>query len=350
MRVGLLGALALLVGPAPAFAVEDIPVDEGAGYRHERTDITFPSELGGMPRNWLRDFGADRYDVAAIYESADKSTFLSVYVYRAGLPDTSLWFDRLVPIMAEREGSRPAADATLTPAPFTPTGSDTATGLALAYDTAPEERYKATGALIFPHGPWLIKFRATSARLDAEAIAQLLKEVESSLYRPEPDYLSPAAYLVKPCATQLATGPAKALAPKLENVVAFSAVMGGIAASTDEEGAKVPLIASHWCRDAPFESLGVYRPDEATDRYVLAIGDSGNVVQVGVALPQLPGMGRAEDALPLIFSEAERTTLLAILDRAPTPAQAIEIANGAEALAISDREGNIELLIGSPDE
>ena len=178
---GLLATLGLLLAAAPALAAEDIEVPEKAGFRHERTQIGFPASIGEMDRNWVRDFGTGQYDVAALYQTDDQATFLTLYVYRAGLPDTSIWFDRLVSVMTAREGFHPASQASLEPALYRPAGSDTPTGLALAYDLAPGQPNTATGAILFPHGPWLIKLRATSSSMDAAELSRLLGEVERTL-------------------------------------------------------------------------------------------------------------------------------------------------------------------------
>lgn len=133
----LLAATCLALASVPVAAAEEIEVPPDAPFIHERTSIVFPPRLGDLHRRWVRDYGSAQYDVSAIYEAADGDTFLSFYVYRAGLPEASLWFDRLATIMAEREGFRPASHASLEPAAYRPAGSEAPIGLALAYDIAP---------------------------------------------------------------------------------------------------------------------------------------------------------------------------------------------------------------------
>ncbi len=128
----LLAATCLALASVPVAAAEEIEVPPDAPFIHERTSIVFPPRLGDLHRRWVRDYGSAQYDVSAIYEAADGDTFLSFYVYRAGLPEASLWFDRLATIMAEREGFRPASHASLEPAAYRPAGSEAPIGLALA--------------------------------------------------------------------------------------------------------------------------------------------------------------------------------------------------------------------------
>jgi hypothetical protein len=339
----LLAAACLLLAAGPAQAVEDIAVAEEAAFQHERTRISFPPNVEGMDRKWVRDFGTNQHDVAAIYETEDQSTFLTVYVYRAGLPDASLSFDRLAGVMAEREGFLPATAASLAPATFRPTGREALTGLILTYDLASGQPNKATGALLFPHGSWLVKLRATSSALDAVQLGQLLRRVEASLNLPEPEFLSQPSYPIEACASQLAAGTATKLEPEQSAVAAFALMMDGVSSSRDEQGEKVPLPGFRWCRDERIERLHVYRPDEATDRYAIAFGDGGNALLVGIVMGEMPKINRNANGVPIIYADADRSMLMALMDRAPEPAAAWKIAQQAQALAVSDRDGNVRV-------
>ncbi|HYD24302.1 MAG TPA: hypothetical protein VEB68_05865 [Croceibacterium sp.] len=346
----LVGTLGLLMAAGPALAVDDIAVAEDAAFDHQRTQISFPPNLEGMDRKRVRDFGTEQHDVAAMYETDDQATFLTLYVYRAGLPDASLSFDRLIRVMAAREGFLPAGTGSLVPTTFRPTGSATSTGLAIAYDLAPGQPNSATGALLFPHGSWLIKLRATSSALDASQLGQLLRRVEASLKLPEPGFLSQPAYAVEACSTQLAAGTATRLEPEQAAVAAIAVMMDGVSSSQNEQGEKVPLPDVRWCRDERVEGLNVYRPDEATDRYAIAFGDSGNALFVGISMQELPGVGRHDQGVPIIYADADRIMLMAMTDRPPDPATAWEIAQDAQALAINDRDGNVQINTPGPAE
>jgi len=345
----LLAATCLALASVPVAAAEEIEVPPDAPFIHERTSIVFPPRLGDLHRRWVRDYGSAQYDVSAIYEAADGDTFLSFYVYRAGLPEASLWFDRLATIMAEREGFRPASHASLEPAAYRPAGSEAPIGLALAYDIAPGQPYTATGAILFPHGPWLIKLRATSSSKNADEIAQLLAETERSLGLPQPQYLSSPSYRVQPCAAQLDVGETNVLPPS-PDVLSSSLMMLEVGESTDAEGTAIPPEGARWCRDDAVEDFYVYRPNDSPDRYVIAFGDSGDVLQVGIVIREMPDLLPTDLGIPIIYSDANDSALLALVDRLPDPVRAVEIAEQAAILGTSDRNGNVEITVSEPTE
>lgn len=342
---GLLAATGLALASVTASAAEEIEVPADKPFLHERTQITFPQRLGGMDRGWVRDVGTGQYDVSALYQTADGATFVSLFVYRAGLPDVSIWFDRARDTMAAREGFEPATHASLVPAPYRPAGSDTPTGLALAYDIAPGQPYTATGAMLFPHGPWLIKLRATSSDMDAAQIAQLMAEIERSLDLPEPPYLSSPAYPVERCTASLETGDAALLAPSRDMVAAVSIMMQDLGKTRRADGTAVRVESPRWCRDDTVGGFAVYRPDNSRDRYVMALGDAGNALQVGIVMGALPQLSAHEQGIPIVYADANTSMLLAFVDRLPDPAAALEIGESADTLATNDRDGNVAIMV-----
>src|SRR5688500_6999933 len=71
-----------------------LSADPRATWTHKLSGVTFPQSAAGLDRAELRDYGAEELDVYAHYADPNRDMFVFVNVYRTGLPDVAIWFDR----------------------------------------------------------------------------------------------------------------------------------------------------------------------------------------------------------------------------------------------------------------
>ena len=82
-RLLLLLALALLLCQSQAQSPKRIRAK--GDYVHVSTKAVFPLQLGDYHRDGLYSYDKKKENVGGVYESANKKTLLSVYVYPAGI-------------------------------------------------------------------------------------------------------------------------------------------------------------------------------------------------------------------------------------------------------------------------
>ena len=86
--------VALLAFPA---AAEPTPIQVAttATWQHDAAKVRFPPALDGFRRTDIVDYGDQRLDVSARYFDEASRTTVTLYLFRAPIPDVPVWHDRL---------------------------------------------------------------------------------------------------------------------------------------------------------------------------------------------------------------------------------------------------------------
>lgn len=209
------------------------------------------------------------------------------------------------------------------------------TGIRAIYLPGEGAHFRSTGIAMFRAGDWYVKLRASSRTRDAATLGGWMTEVLGALVVPAKLAGDPAAAPVEECANRLEFPVAAQDAPADLASSLVSAVMGltiAEAESEPEEGDAVPVV---WCRDRTMDGFqAVFRPDAATDRYLLAFGDNGNAIMVapdaGAALLGIEDGNASPPAARFTATliTAQKDVLFVAQDRLPSPERTVSLING----------------------
>lgn len=230
-----------------------------------------------MIRSKLAQYGEGQLDIIANYEVPGQNEVVSVYVYRLVAGSVPVWFDRA---RAQIEGRRDVYGTPVrlaAPTPLALPGQSTATGLAATYTV--QGQFRSTAIAIVQMGEWMVKIRYSSASLDAAALAERTKSVLTALSWPATIPAPPvAAAEIADCTAPIRfKGQAKPVRQSGEDAMMAALIGGAIsAAAAGDDTAREEGPPVLWCRDPDPQWQGnVYRPNNAMDSYLFALGDSG---------------------------------------------------------------------------
>lgn len=344
----LLIALVALMGATPCFATGDIAMAPGEDWTHERSGTIFPGEIAGLELSRIFDFSDDQYDVAAIYGGIEGGEEVTVYFYRAGLPDVSLWSGPVTQIMLNRQGFEPFDRDQAVIRFVAPQGSEIPSGMRMTYATR-GSRIASTGVALMQRGDWLFKIRASSYDRNVVELDTLVDRIMNSFPPAQDAPETPAAYLVEDCSNALDL-------PDAERAVEDSAnTLTAILSSMDVvagEGSVLPQLArTVWCRDPSSPAdYTIFRPNGRSDAYVMAFLDAGVVLSVGHWDGLLGDLAsRIENnPIPVVFRTSTENAYYALFLTTPTPQQAMAALDAGRALGTYDREPNSRINIVAP--
>lgn len=323
----LVFCVCLLAMPGPAAAQSGprtLEVPAANAWQHAETRIILPPRVGGLVRASIGDNSQDEQDVFATYADRDEQMIALVYVYRTGAGDLPLWFDRtLATIMLPQAGA-----AAPTTAGFTRPGASAASGLRAAMSDN-VAGMRSTAVAIAPLGPsWLVKIRLGSARLDPAALDERLSAFVAALRWPAETGTARAAIPIEPCPTPLRLRNARIVRAEGADVL-MDAVIGTV----EPEGEPGPPPV--YCREpGATTDRGVYRPDAATNGYLIALHDAGIAVGVGdvSGLSALLGQGNRRRFSVTLLGRNARSSYPSF-DRLPPPDQALALVTGGPPLS-----------------
>lgn len=328
----LIAATALPV--CPAMAATALPVQKGEAWVHAGSNLTFPANADGFARDRASDLGSSQSELSFAYYDAKSETSVTLYIFRAGIPDVSIWADRaeaaIVATAPHAYGNLDMAGRKWTR--FSPWPNSTDAGLRITYGVS-GMRAKATGLTMIQHGDWLIKVRMTSGKLNAAQLDARLMSFLAALAFPAPKNGGTAVYAMKPCADALPDKNAEMIV----NGPGGSAMAGALTNSLLPPGSGKPENPGIYCRDQSSQrNWGVYRPNGAKNSYVLALGDGGNTMLIGpdagmkVTDPKASGF-----SVTLITTD--RIVGFPSYDALPPPSQVIEGLNTARPTYMRSR-------------
>lgn len=337
MHLFLYLALAASLGLASAASsqMRDLAVPNDAGWQHAQTGIILMSKLGAFQRAKLRDNGNSELDVSATYYGANPADTATVYLFRPGIANLPMWFDRshyAMTVNPEIRTGTPLGPITR----FAPPGSTVESGLRAVY--ALNGAKGATGLAMVPFGDWLIAIRLTSPVMTAAEVDASLLELIGKVRWPSPRPSEQVAVPVIPCANELKTRKAKLIQPDLAQAL-IGATLSNLAEQKASEQAgrsKSPV----FCRQgASTREYGMYRSDLATDGYVLALGDAGISASV---FPGLSLSDRKEFAVTLSTHDSRDT--YPSFNALPEPKQVYALVTSRGPMSRATRGANNIIL------
>ncbi len=318
----LLTLMGLVLAAPAAFAQPQprtLAAEAGSPWTHKLTRIVLPATAAGLVRGEVSDLTAEELDVVADYRDPDGDLITTVYVYRTGLPEVAIWFDRAVWAIQAQPQYRLNGAPLPAPRPFARPGSGAVGGLRVAADL-PGPDLRSTALAIAPAGDWLVKVRMTSRKLDRAALDSKLDSLLSALGWPAEAKAPHAAAVILPCPVPLKVKQARIVRDEMSQMIMNSVV--GI--SMEREGP--PPV---YCREPGLPpEFGVYRANADDKSYVIALGDSGIALSVGAAfsLDSLMGGGGSGKSFSMTRLDRNGTSVMPSFNRLPPPQQALSVA------------------------
>ena len=321
---GALWAAAMIVGAAPSAAIADVtPIKIGAeeAFKHQPSGIVVPANAVGISRTSVEEFDDKQLDVAAEYRTADDKEITTIYIFRRVTGDVPLWFDRIQRAIESRDMF---ASPTLVvpPSVFVPPGEKNARGLLAVY--APGgTKWKSTGAALTTTGEWYVSVRASSQTLPPQELLARIQQTLAAIKWPRDKADAPVAVPMTQCRDALRQ-PDQDAQPVKDDV---ATVLIDAAAADPSTKQTRPAQATGWCRDpATLPFAGIYRPNGAEDRYLIAFQDAGRGLWVGpndLADVIAKELGQERKSYMVKLVEIDREVGLGSFASLPSAAQAV---------------------------
>ncbi len=277
-------AIALYAAPLAAQQAKPMQLDMANGWTHQKSGLRFPKEIKALPFSSATQFADGEWDVSLQYSPADQSDAVSIYVYQAAVQDVGLLFAESRNSLENRKQVYRSVSPLAPVAAFTPPGQNNASGLRVAYNT--EGAYKSTALAIAPLGrDWVVKFRVSSTTLSATELDARLTDAIGLLGWPEDKYKHVEGIEAQNCTSSLPPfKKAKRIKADGGNALLNAIFASAISEKADEaemDAEAEEQSTSRYCRDQSTQfPFGIYRPDNAVDRYIISLGDSGRAVFV----------------------------------------------------------------------
>ncbi|HEX8193108.1 MAG TPA: hypothetical protein VF552_09425 [Allosphingosinicella sp.] len=316
--------------PAPQVQGRVLAVPARSSWQHAETQMILPPRVAGLNRGEIRDSGEAEMDVMASYGGT--GVFVTLYLFRTGLPDAALWYDRAADTISYQPEYGLAGAPLPAPTAFVRPAAAAASGLRTATDL-PGGPLRSTGIAIAPlGGNHLLKIRMSAQTLDRTALDALLGRFIEGLRWPAATTAGErAAVPIAACPEPLRLRTARVLRPDMTESL-MDALTGAAAAQPDPDRA-----AAIYCREAGSGlQYGVYRPNASRAAYVVALGDSGIAISLRPAISLeglVPGGGRSRVGMTLL--QRDSTSVLLSFSRLPPPAQAVSVAMSGQGSGIS---------------
>lgn len=309
-------------------------------WTHKPSDIGFPAAIDGFARTAVQDLsGGPLLDVSVAYDDPVGRTHVNIYLYHAAMPATALWFDVAKTMIATNDQfGQPAAQGD--PVAFAIPGGAVAAGLRQSFSITKIGR--SSGVALIAIGEWVVKLRMTSPVHDAPeldmAMERMIQQIGWPRKRPPLSAVTP----LSPCARPRTFGSRAAMAEQDDGALLLNAMIGGMAtdssrrARTKGEAPDAPTLCVH--PDRIGGRLPIYQGDREDGGYIIPLGDSGIVLDVGQnSLASLLNIEKGQDA-----PSAPWTVTVKTLDRweqypsyatMPPPTQAIDIIQQEKPLS-----------------
>ncbi|MGN6278873.1 MAG: hypothetical protein ACTHM8_09150 [Sphingomonas sp.] len=321
MRFGMVAIIVLaLLGTTPALATRKLPVGDAQGWQHAQTGLILMSDIAGLHRTELQDFGDSELDIIAQFDDPSRDTEATLYLFRPALDSVPVWFDRAVTTLSNHDiyGGVTAVGA---PQAFARPGGSVADSLRQTFVPAKSD-FKATALAVIPVGEWLVSIRISGKTLAPAALDDLLNRFIAGLRFATPVAARPAAVPVVACATHPAFKHAKLQKPDM-----MDTILGATFATiTDDDVKKVGGTVSPppvWCRDSVHgNDYAVYRQDDGTAGYTMALGDAGRTISVW---PSLEAQINKKTGFSVSFHDLDKTLIYPSYDALAEPAQVFDM-------------------------
>ena len=351
-----IGLIAAFLGMAPlaVHAQEWLELDAGATWEHPYSHIVVPAKWGGLAREEGIAFAPDFLDVGIQFASANSDEMLSVYIFRQTSGAVPVWMAQAEAAITPR-GNFGTAEIVGATTAFTPPGQSQPSGLEAIFQLDADAPFRSTGVAMFALDIWLVKVRASSARRSPAELEQWMQAAISELELPAAN--SPVAVPVTDCKSPLRFDDSVQDAPEDMGANLLGGLMNNLLMQQEQPTAENTLADPvHWCIDSVLgEVQSVYRADEQTDGYLLALSDNGVAVQVyRDTLSDLlaePG-DKPAARYAITMQDAEMSTQYAAQDGLPSPRRVVEVINDGRIVSRTRTWGDkrdIEITAPSED-
>lgn len=352
VRIAVISAVAALSAYAGPLMAQPKPVEiaPDKDWEHTWTPMTFPARLGEFERSEVFQFQERESDISANYLDAAGSV-LSLYIYRPGVSDASIWHDRALvslganDVMFGTEGVQGKRSAS-----FKPAGHDIESGILTVLTSNGD--FRSTGVALYSHGNWLVKVRLSSRGLDPDGLEALLRELLTQL--PDLDnYAAHPAYLIEACLDPMTYSNADRLRDDrteagLDSLMDVMVDLKELREATGLDDAPY----AQYCREGDGGAEGsIYRPIGMQDRYLIAFGDSGTSASVNPAktleevLKEEDGVSNADKAhFAVSHSTGTHIRYFMPFHSLPQPNQAVQVVFGEQPILTADRPLGEEAL------
>jgi hypothetical protein len=278
--VAVLSALIVVAGNAPAPAVADVnPISVGwdKPFKHKPSGMVVAPSAGGLPRTSVAQYDDKQLDVIVDFRTSDQTEVTTLYLFRNVSGDVPVWFDR---IQRTVEASTHVGQAKLAipPAVFTPAGQPNARGIIASFSSTGTQ-WKSSAAALTAAGEWYVAIRASSQSLAPDQLLARVEQSFAAIKWPREKAPAPVVSPIADCPRSLPELVDAQPAKDDGSSLLFGALAATVGDTVKGERTAEP---SHWCRDSyRTATASVYRPDGATDRYLIAYQDAGRGVWVG---------------------------------------------------------------------
>ncbi|MEQ1497055.1 MAG: hypothetical protein ABL914_00205 [Novosphingobium sp.] len=280
----LIAAAVLPATPALCASPQSLGTQSGKPFLHASSGLAIPDNVDGFERGRASDYGTSQSDVSFMFHDDSTKSTSTVYIYRAGIPNVSIWTERADAAIhlsaAEHYGTLDEAGRQW--ARFSPWSNSPDSALRIVYPVSGKTT-SATGLIIAQHGAWLIKIRITSSVLTAAQLDKRLGSFFAELNLPAPKDASALAYAIQACADALPGKKAKLVQSGngdeiMAGALANSIVLEVADTQPTSTGAR-PVI---YCRDAASQAAySVFRSGGSREAYLIAAGDGGATLMIG---------------------------------------------------------------------
>jgi hypothetical protein len=273
-------AASLLVAAPAAAQVTEIQVSPGKAFKHKPSGIVVASEITGIARTGVAQFDDKQLDVIVDYRAPADQEVTTVYLFRNVTGDVPVWFDRIQRTI-ESNPKLGTAKLAIPPAAFTPVGQSSPAGLRVVYSST-GAGWTSSAAAITSTGEWYVAIRSSSKTLTPLQLLGRLEQSFAAIRWPKEMVAAPAVAPIADCASPLPQGADAQAAPPDPTMAVAAAIVAATDTFEKAKPTKPVPAAARWCREpTKIDGAGVYRPNAATDSYLIAYQDAGRGIWVG---------------------------------------------------------------------
>jgi hypothetical protein len=314
---------------APSWAQGELTVEAGKPWTHAHSGITVPATLGGNALTKVRAYAQDELDVSLSFEPDGAQDFIAFYIFRNTNGAAPVWFAQAQSAIEARKtfGTLTLVDP---PHSFALPGQTVTSGLRAIYAPQDGAPFTSTGVALVPVGNWYVKVRASSQRRSPAELGVLIDSVIAQIQWPAQAAPALPALPVIPCAVPLTFDKkSKDVRSDGLNDILGAALMSAVAGD-DSIKKESPTVPIQWCRDHRInDGIASYRQGDTKNGYLLALGDNGNGMWVGLspmnAVMAVIARKKAKPDYGLTLHTAAQDINFIAQDRLPSPERAIEI-------------------------
>jgi hypothetical protein len=342
--LALTASVAMIVGiastPVSARQVE-LAINDDEAWDHSLTDLALPTAAAGFDRIAVLAIGDGELDVSGQYSHEASGSIATIYIYRPGFADVSIWHDRAVKSIAAanyfgRIDMDKARTTLFAAAPDATPNSAIRTVLPL------EKGYNSTGVALAPYGDWFVKIRLSSKTYSMDELDAKMAEIFSSLSLPAGSSLHPAAYTIQQCEKPLSKKKAKRVKANKEEAGAASILQALLGTMVEEkineavaeekadqaEGTATAPVRPVFCVDPQKGKFwSAYQASGNDTEYWMALGDSTLNAFVGSA-SMLEFMSGKKGQYQVTLTDSARRMNFRPFRSMPNPKQVAEVAFG----------------------